>query len=274
MGIVRAEDLTKSYEEKEAVSSLNFSVRQGENFAIIGPNGAGKTTTMKMICGLIEKDSGSIKVFGNEVGEKKQEIKQRIGYMPEESAVYENMRVNEYLKFFGRMYDVESDLIDQRISDLRRKLDLNHESMNKKMGELSKGMKRKALIIRSLINDPDLLVYDEPASGLDTITAEFLLEFINDLDATMILTGHNLVHVEKMADRVLILDEGEKNAQGEVEEIVKKASRFKIETEKGQKTFEDLDKAKKFISEHREKVKDFKEDKKGLEEVFIDKFSE
>lgn len=272
---VEVKNLEKSYGENQALKGLSFSVEEGENFAIIGPNGAGKTTAMKSISGLIEHDSGIIRVFGEELGEDNREkMQRRIGYMPEESAVYDNMRTREYLMFFADMYRVPEEEASETIEDLRQKLELTESDMEKKMGELSKGMKRKVLLIRSLINDPELLIYDEPASGLDPVTADFLLRFIRELDATLILTGHNLVHVEKLADRVLVLNEGEKEMMGGVDEIGRRTSIFTVETGTGVKHFQGVEELMEFAEDNREKIQDLKVEKQGLEEVFLEKFSD
>ncbi|MFB6182578.1 MAG: ABC transporter ATP-binding protein, partial [Candidatus Nanohaloarchaea archaeon] len=166
MSAVKVQSISKSYNGKKAVKNVSFSLDQSEILGVIGPNGAGKTTTLKIVSGLIKPDEGDISVFGSDISDIKK-YKSRIGYMPEESAVYRNLTLREYLNFFGKIYDVGKEDREERINLYMDKMNLDKQVLDKKTGNLSKGMKRKALLIRSLINDPDLLIYDEPASGLD-----------------------------------------------------------------------------------------------------------
>jgi len=216
--MIEARDLRKEYGGFSAVEGSTFSVDSGEVFGIIGPNGAGKTTTLKMIAGLIEPTSGSVSVAGYEAGES--EMRHRLGFLPEESPLYEEMTPRTYLHFFADLYDVPDDVAERRIRETLDELDLQHR--DRQIGDMSKGMKRKVAIARSLINDPDVLIYDEPASGLDPLTTNYIIEFTSQLAAegkTIVFSAHNLFHVESICDRVAIMNDGAIVARGDLDEL-------------------------------------------------------
>jgi ABC-2 type transport system ATP-binding protein len=208
--IVRLRSVTKRYRDFEAVRGLDLEVRNGEILGIIGPNGAGKTTTLKMIVGLLEPSSGIIEVMGSDMARDGTRIKRAIGYLPEESPLYENMTARDYLKFFAELYKIPGALANKRIDLLLDSLKL--ADRDKHAGELSKGMRRKVAIARTLLHDPALLVLDEPNSGLDPLTSFFIIEYLKTLNSqgkTIVLSAHNLFHVEYICDRVAILKNGD-----------------------------------------------------------------
>jgi ABC-2 type transport system ATP-binding protein len=216
--MIEARELRKEYGDFAAVEGSTFSVERGEVFGIIGPNGAGKTTTLKMLAGLIEPTEGSVSVAGFDAGET--EMRYQLGFLPEESPLYEEMTASSYLHFFADLYDVPEDTAEQRIHETLDELDLEHRE--RRIGDMSKGMKRKVAIARSLINDPDVLIYDEPASGLDPLTTNYIIEFTNSLSEegkTIVFSAHNLYHVETICDRVAIMNEGEIVAQGDLDQL-------------------------------------------------------
>ncbi|PSP34004.1 ABC transporter ATP-binding protein [Halobacteriales archaeon QH_10_67_22] len=216
--MIAARNLRKQYGDFVAVEGSTFEVEQGEVFGIVGPNGAGKTTTLKMIAGLIEPTDGAVSVAGYDAGET--EMRKRLGFLPEESPLYEEMTPLSYLDFFADLYDVPGGVADRRIHDTLDRLDLEHR--DRPLGDMSKGMKRKVAIARSLVNDPDVLVYDEPASGLDPLTTNYIIEFTQDLaeqGKTIVFSAHNLYHVETICDRVAIMNEGTVVAQGDLDEL-------------------------------------------------------
>jgi ABC-2 type transport system ATP-binding protein len=203
------EGLTKLYDDFHAVQGLDLEVRKGEIMGIIGHNGAGKTTTIKMIVGLLEPTAGRVKIMGRDMAQDSIHIKRFLGYLPEESSLYENMTVYEYLLFFSELYKMPRASARQRIEMLLASLDLREE--DKLTGELSKGMKRKVAIARTLLHDPALLVLDEPNSGLDPLTSFFIINYLKtlkDRGKTILLSAHNLFHVEYICDRVAILKNG------------------------------------------------------------------
>mgnify|MGYP005854458179 FL=1 len=216
--MIRVSSLRKTYGDFAAVVDSTFEVERGEIFGVVGPNGAGKTTTLKMISGLIEPTAGSAEVAGFDA--QNAEMRHRLGFLPEESPLYEDMTPRSYLRFFADLYDVPRSVADERIAETLDRLDLEYR--DRRIGDMSKGMKRKVAIARSLINDPDVLIYDEPASGLDPLTTNSVLEFTRELradDKTVIFSAHNLSHVESVCDRIIIMNEGRIIARGTVDEI-------------------------------------------------------
>lgn len=216
--MITAENIRKEYGDFVAVEGSDFAVKEGEIFGIVGPNGAGKTTTLKMLSGLIEPTSGKATVA--KYDSQDPEMRRSLGFLPEESPLYEDMTPRSYLEFFADLYDVPADVATERIARTLDKLDLEHR--DRKLGDMSKGMKRKVAIARSLINDPDVLVYDEPASGLDPLTTNYIIEFTRELSEegkTIVFSAHNLYHVESICDRVIIMNRGQIIARGSLEEI-------------------------------------------------------
>ncbi|WP_251343427.1 ABC transporter ATP-binding protein [Haloplanus halophilus] len=216
--MIEADSLRKTYGDFPAVVGSTFDVDRGEIFGIVGPNGAGKTTTLKMLAGLVEPSAGSATVAGFDAADP--EMRRSLGFLPEESPLYEDMTARSYLDFFADLYGVPSGTATERIEGTLDRLELDHR--DRRLGDVSKGMKRKVAIARSLVNDPDVLIYDEPASGLDPLTTNYVLEFVRELrDAgkTVLFSAHNLYHVESVCDRVAIMNRGEIVARGTVPEI-------------------------------------------------------
>ncbi len=216
--MIAVEDLRKEYGDFAAVTGSTFSVDRGEIFGIVGPNGAGKTTTLKMLSGLVEPTAGTARVAGYDAADP--EMRSILGFLPEESPLYEDMTPRTYLRFFADLYDVPRDVAADRIESSLDRLNLDHR--DRRLGDVSKGMKRKVAIARSLVNDPEVLIYDEPASGLDPLTTNYVLEFtkeLTDAGKTVVFSAHNLYHVESICDRVIIMNEGDIVARGTVPDI-------------------------------------------------------
>ncbi len=210
--------LRKEYGDVVAVAGSSFEVADGEVFGVVGPNGAGKTTTLKTLAGLLEPTAGEVRVAGYDAADS--EMRRHLGWLPEESPLYEDMTAHSYLRFFADLYDVDRETADERIGATLDRLELDRR--NRKLGNCSKGMKRKVAIARSLVNDPDVLVYDEPASGLDPLTTHEVIEFTGELaerGKTVVFSAHNLYHVEAVCDRVAIMNDGEIVSQGTLGEI-------------------------------------------------------
>ena len=207
--MIQLVDVTKRYDDTIVVDRLNVEISPGEIVGLIGHNGAGKSTTLKMIAGLVEPTSGHVQVMGHDMQRESIKVKQRIGYLPEESSLYEAMTARQYLLFFSELYRMPRHKALQRIDQLLDSLELNDK--NKLTGEFSKGMKRKTAIARTLLHDPDLLILDEPNSGLDPLTSFFIIDYLKTLrreGKTIILSAHNLFHVETICDRVGIIKNG------------------------------------------------------------------
>jgi len=207
--MIELTNVTKRYNDTTVVKSLNLKIGAGEIVGIIGHNGAGKSTTMKMIAGLVEPTSGSIRVMGRDIHKEGVKVKQQIGYLSEESPLYEAMTAQQYLLFFSELYHMPRQKALTRIDQLLASLDLVEK--DKLTGEFSKGMKRKTAIARALLHDPELLILDEPNSGLDPLTSFFIINYLRTLKRegkTIILSAHNLFHVETICDRVGIIKNG------------------------------------------------------------------
>jgi len=213
--MIEARNLRKEYGDFVAVEDSSFSVGDGEVFGVVGPNGAGKTTTLKMLAGLLDPTAGTATVAGYDASET--EMRRHLGFLPEESPLYEEMTAITYLKFFADLYDVPADTAERRIHGTLDELELDHR--DRQIGDMSKGMKRKVAIARSLINDPKVLIYDEPASGLDPLTTNYIIEFTERLaeeGKTIVFSAHNLFHVESICDRVAIMRDGAIVARGDL----------------------------------------------------------
>ncbi len=210
MNIVTARGLAKSYNSLRAVDGIDFEIRQGEAFGFLGPNGAGKTTAMKIIHCFMPPDSGEVKVFGMDVTAEPRRIKARIGVMPQEDNLDPDLSVMENLIVYARYFDIgrkESAPVARELLDFAEisdKADVN-------ILKLSGGMKRRLLLARALINDPDLLVLDEPTTGLDPHSRRAVwdkLEQLKKKNTTLLLTTHYMEEAQVLCDRVAIMDKG------------------------------------------------------------------
>ncbi|MDD3574338.1 ATP-binding cassette domain-containing protein [Methanospirillum sp.] len=218
--MIEASSLSKMYGNITALSDVSFTCREGEIFGIIGHNGAGKTTLLKILSGLILPTSGSLSIRGQNSLQDPMKVRYETGYLPEESRLYETMLVPDYLRFFGEIYGLDQVTIQARADLLLAQLSLQPEG--KQIGNLSKGMKRKVAIARSLIHDPSILIYDEPGSGLDPMTSRFIIEYLKELRVqgkTIILSAHNLAQVEEICDHVMILKHGKVVVLGTMPEL-------------------------------------------------------
>jgi ABC-2 type transport system ATP-binding protein len=218
--VIAADHLIKRYDGFTALDDVSFSFPGAGIFGIVGHNGAGKTTLLKIVSGLVAPTSGSLVVNGIDVVHDPVALKETLGYLPEESRLYETMTAEDYLSFFGEIYGIEKEEIVLRTRRLFAALSL--ETGGKKLGEMSKGMKRKVAIARSLIHNPKFLVYDEPASGLDPMTSRFISGYLKKLKGegrTIVLSAHNLYQVEEICDRVMILRRGKVMALGTMDEL-------------------------------------------------------
>jgi ABC-2 type transport system ATP-binding protein len=214
----------KSFGDFIAVNDLSLAVRAGRVFGLLGPNGAGKTTTIRMIVNITAPDSGSIQVFGQHITPSLQD---RIGYLPEERGLYKKMKVGDQLKFFAALKNVDSREVDQRIDRWLARLRLS-EWKNKNSSDLSKGMQQKVQFTSSIIHEPDLLILDEPFSGLDPVNVELLREIILEQRAagkTIILSTHQMELAEKICDDICLINRSRKILEGSIREVKRAFSR-------------------------------------------------
>jgi ABC-2 type transport system ATP-binding protein len=210
--------VSKSFGDFNAVSDLSLSVKPGRVFGLIGPNGAGKTTTIRMIVNITIPDSGHIELLGQPMTTALQD---RIGYLPEERGLYKRMKVGEQLRFFAELKSVSGKEAEDRIDKWLRKLELQ-DWKDKRTKELSKGMQQKVQFITAVIHDPDLLILDEPFSGLDPVNVEVMKEAILELrsaNKTIILSTHQMEIAEKLCDDVCMIYRSRKVFDGRLREI-------------------------------------------------------
>lgn len=211
-----ARGLTKSYDGFRAVKGVDFEVYEGECFGFLGPNGAGKTTTMKMIYGAAVPSGGHLEVAGLDVRGDVRAVKRRIGVVPQEDNLDEELEVLENLLVFGRYFDLPGKLVRQRAEELLDFVQLS-ERAGAKVEELSGGMKRRLLIARALVNNPELVVLDEPTTGLDPQARHLVWEKLRQLKAggtTLVLTTHYMDEAAQLCDRLVIMDGGRIIASG------------------------------------------------------------
>lgn len=200
--------LNKNYGDFTALKDVSLKVEKGQILGLVGENGAGKSTIIKILSGLIEPSSGEVEYFGEDFFTNRGKIKRQIGYLPETDSLYENMNPLEYLGFFASLYDMPSDRAEEKAQELIKMLNLPE---NKSIGEFSKGMKRKVSIARTLIHDPEILIYDEPTGGLDPSTSLFISEFMKSLKQEgkgILFSAHNMYYVEAVCDEIIVLKGG------------------------------------------------------------------
>jgi ABC-2 type transport system ATP-binding protein len=218
--MITGRNILKNFDGFMALDDVSFEFDDGEIFGIIGHNGAGKTTLLKIISGLIAPTSGELFINDIDVVKNPVALKENLGYLPEESRLYETMTAENYLAFFGDIYGLSPQEIHIRSNQLFAALSL--EPDGKKLGEFSKGMKRKTAIARSLLHEPNFLVYDEATSGLDPMSSRFIADYLRTLKKegkTIVLSAHNLYQVEAICDKVMILKRGKMVAFGTMKEL-------------------------------------------------------
>jgi ABC-2 type transport system ATP-binding protein len=218
--VLAARDLERSYDRVAAVRGVSLDLVPGQIVGLVGNNGAGKTTTIKMLVGLLDPTRGEVRVEGRPTREP--ETRRRIGYLPEESPLYDDMKPVDYLQFFAGLYDVPRALGRQRAEELLTRLGLAKDSWSRTIGTMSKGMRRKVAIARCLLHDPPVIVLDEPTSGLDPETAHELDVFLGELrrqNKAILLSAHNLSQVEELCDRILVMHGGRIVAQGTLQDL-------------------------------------------------------
>ncbi len=217
-------NLTKKFGSQRAVDNISFEVKEGEILGFLGPNGAGKTTTMKILTCYIAPSDGNATVNGFSVLENQEDIKKKIGYLPENNPLYHDMPVLDYLKFVADLQAVPKEQVQKRIAEMVHVCGLNVEK-HKKIGELSKGFRQRVGLAQAMIHDPEILILDEPTSGLDPNQIVEIRKLIKELGKrkTVILSTHILPEVEATCDRILIINKGKIVADGTSEMLRKRA---------------------------------------------------
>ncbi len=215
---LKVENVTKRYGDFTAVENLSFEIRAGRVFGFLGPNGAGKTTTIRMIVGITIPDEGKIRLFGSKITPQ---IRDRIGYLPEERGLYKKMKVQDQLRYFAALKGVSQKEADKRIDFWLDRMKLSEWKL-KKTTDLSKGMSQKLQFISTMLHNPELLILDEPFSGLDPVNVEFMKEVIAEIksqDKTIIFSTHLMETAEKLCDDILLINKSQKVLSGSLREI-------------------------------------------------------
>ena len=221
LNTVEVSNVTKSFGAIKAVDEVSFSVGKGEIFGLLGPNGAGKTTTIRLILDIFKPESGEVEVLGGPMNEA---TKNRIGYMPEERGLYQDIPLERCLVYLGSLKGLSPAEVRQRAGEYMERFDLV-EHKDKKIKELSKGMQQKAQIIATLLHRPELVIIDEPFSGLDPVNTQMVKSLLRDLHAqgvTIIMSTHQMHQVEELCDRIMLINHGRVVLYGNLEDIRRK----------------------------------------------------
>jgi ABC-2 type transport system ATP-binding protein len=219
--IVRAEGLVKRYDRTLAVAGVDLSVASGEIFGLVGPNGAGKTTTLRILATLLRPSSGEAEIAGFSVTRNPDQVRRVLGFMPDVFGVYDDMKVWEYLDFFARCYGIPASKRRRMIGDLLELVDLGTKR-DQYVQTLSRGMQQRLCLAHALVHDPEVLLLDEPASGLDPrarVELRELLRELRSLGKTIVISSHILPELEELCTSVAIVDRGQVLAQGRVSDI-------------------------------------------------------
>lgn len=232
------DQVSKRFGDVTAVENLELSVQPGELIGFLGPNGAGKTTTIRMIMNILQPDEGSIRVLGLPSAS---EVKDRIGYLPEERGLYRKMTVDATLRYLGTLKGLSNSELDLRIPESLERVDLAHRRKDR-VESLSKGMQQKLQVVTTLIHKPEFVILDEPFSGLDPINIDMLQHIIDELrndGVTVIFSTHVMEQAERLCDRLVLINRGRKIAEGTLSEIRNRFSSSNVILE-GEGDFEPL----------------------------------
>lgn len=219
--MIEAHELSKYYDDFQAVDSISLDIPTGNVLALLGPNGAGKTTTVRMLTSILAPSSGWAKVAGYDVVRQPEQVRAHVGVLTEQHGLYERMKAMEYLDFFGRMYHLPANERKQRTLDLMERFDLSF-ALDKRLGDYSKGMKQKLALVRAMLHNPPVLLLDEPTSAMDPQSAKLVRDAIIELqrdNRTFLITTHNLAEAQALADRIAIIRWGRIIASGSFEEL-------------------------------------------------------
>ena len=221
--IIMCKGLGKVYGDLEAVSGLDLDIPRGSCFGLLGPNGAGKTTTLRMLLGQSPRTSGVLSVFGESIESNLREIRQRTGIVPQADNLDPDFTVSENLRIYGLYFRISSSLLEHRIPKLLKLVELDHRAKDR-ISTLSGGMKRRLILARALINDPDLLLFDEPTTGLDPQARHMIWSQIHRLKRngkTILLTTHYMEEAERLCDEIVIIDHGRLLTQGAPKDLIR-----------------------------------------------------
>jgi len=219
--VLSIRNLTKSYGGHAVLNGIDLEVERGQIIGYIGPNGAGKSTTVKIMLGLVQDYKGKVEIFGQDISSGDPSYKRRIGYVPEQAELYDNLTAMEYLVFTGELYGLNRKYVEEKAKKLMEEFELG-SVLHSRISSFSKGMKQKVLIISSLLHNPDLLFFDEPLSGLDANSMMVIREMLAQLAAqgkTIFYSSHIMDIVEKISNRIVLIVNGVIVADGSFEEL-------------------------------------------------------
>ncbi len=229
---IEVKSLVKTFGDIVAIDGASFTVKDREIYGLIGPNGAGKTTTLRILSTLLKPSSGTATIFGNEVVNNAEEVREIISYLPEEAGAYQNLSGYEYLRFMAGFYAKDKESDDEMLGEAELVSGLG-ERLDDRVKGYSKGMKRRLLLARALMMKPKLLILDEPTSGLDVVHAfhvrQVIKEYADKKGVTVLLSSHNMLEVEYLCHRVSLINEGRIIAEGSPDELTQKFSAENLE---------------------------------------------
>lgn len=220
--VLSCDGLTRRFGERLAVDDVGFEIASGETYGLLGPNGAGKTTTIRMVCGLLRRDAGTVTVNGERIDEATPEAKRHIGYVPQDIALYPDLSARENLQFFAKLYGIRGAELSKRVSDVLDLIALSDRA-DDRVESFSGGMKRRLNIGAGLLHRPSLLILDEPTVGVDPQSRNAILDSVSALGGTglaVLYTTHYMEEAERLCDRIGIIDHGRLIAEGTQRELV------------------------------------------------------
>lgn len=234
--MIESKGLGKTFYDKKrglitAVKDLNFRCEPGKIFGLLGPNGAGKTTTLRMLSTVFKPTTGTAIINSFDVVNQPDEVRRQIGFLSCDTGLYPRLTAREMIRYFGQLYGMENDVIDSRISEISRMLDMEG-FLNARNDKLSTGMKQKVSIARTIIHNPPVIIFDEPASGLDIIGARMIYDFVRTCKTqgkTVIFSTHVLSEAEKLCDIIAIINRGEILDLGSLDELKARTSKNNLE---------------------------------------------
>ena len=221
--MIEVQHVSKRYGEVVALSDVSFTAKKGEVLGFLGANGAGKTTTMDILCGCIGADGGSIRIGGEEVSESPQSVKARLGYLPDEPPLHNDMLVGEYIEYAARLRGVKSNEVGARVNEMVDRLALG-DVKNRLVANLSKGFRQRVGLAQALVHNPDVLILDEPTEGLDPTQIVQIRDMIRSFkgEHTIIYSSHILSEVENICDQLVVIDKGRVIEQGSYADLLRK----------------------------------------------------
>ena len=229
--MIKVESLRKSFAEVTALENVSFSAENGEVTGLLGPNGAGKSTTLRVLYGLVIPDAGRALIDGQDVGTAPRETQKKIGVLPDTHGLYVRLTAREHIHYFGRLHQVDEDVLEQRTDELIKLLDMTAIS-DRRVEGFSQGEKAKVCLARALIHEPRNVLLDEPTNGLDVMTARTVRELIQELkirDVSVLFSSHVMHEVSRLCDRIVIISQGTVVASGTTDEIRQRAEEDNLE---------------------------------------------